>query len=36
MNLLLSKLPIPGTMLDTVIEIKGIMNRKGKKVLPAV
>lgn len=33
MNLLLSKLPVPGTMLDTAIEIKGIINRKKKILL---
>lgn len=33
MNLLLSKLPVPGTMLHTVIEIKGIINRKKQILL---
>lgn len=33
MNLLLSKLPEPGTMLDPVIEIKGIINRKKQILL---
>lgn len=35
MNLLLSEAPVPGTMLDTVIETKGLISRQ-KKILLAV
>lgn len=31
MDLLLSKLPVPGIMLDSVVESKGMINRKTKK-----